>query len=252
MTLLFVALIAALVTPPATAPKLALRPHLAALRRTPGTPLLRASQPDAELRHLNLALPNAHLYAARGAKTSVALDADTKLITIGSAKIVLDKSIIRPLLFIAVILGLKVLQVVRTWGTRSALDEPVGKFTSATLAEQSELKEFQCSSCGFTIFPARGREGKFFPDSFRCPNCGARKEAFFDMNDLSDPRTVAAQASDKDFQYSVQDVEVTVDADDEGGADDGPAPPGPSPPPAPGPGPSPPPSDFDPLRNSLL
>ena len=102
-------------TPPATAPKLALRPHLAALRRTPDTPLLRASQPDAEPRHLNLALPNAHLYAARGAKTSVALDADTKLITIGSAKMVLDKSIIRPLLFIAVILGLKVLQVVRAY-----------------------------------------------------------------------------------------------------------------------------------------
>ena len=43
------------------------------------------------------------------------------------------------------------------------------------------------------MFPARGREGKFFPDSFKCPNCAAPKEAFFDMNDLSDPRTLKAQ-----------------------------------------------------------
>ena len=54
---------------------------------------------------------------------------------------------------------------------------------------------FMCSSCGYTLFPARqrfgqrledlrvavavaffrGREGAFFNDKFKCPMCGASK-----------------------------------------------------------------------------
>mmetsp|Transcript_34153 Transcript_34153/g.107672 ORF Transcript_34153/g.107672 Transcript_34153/m.107672 type:complete len:83 (+) Transcript_34153:667-915(+) len=47
---------------------------------------------------------------------------------------------------------------------------------------------FRCEDCGFTIYPARGREGKFFPKGFTCPNCSASQESFYDLNDPTDPR----------------------------------------------------------------
>lgn len=40
-----------------------------------------------------------------------------------------------------------------------------------TEEEARELKRFRCTSCGFAIYPARGREDKFFSSGFRCPNC---------------------------------------------------------------------------------
>lgn len=41
---------------------------------------------------------------------------------------------------------------------------------------------FECSDCGYTLFPAKGREFKFFPDSFTCPECGAPKSKFIGRN----------------------------------------------------------------------
>lgn len=35
-----------------------------------------------------------------------------------------------------------------------------------------------CQSCGYTLFIAKGREQKFFGDSFKCPECGAGKDKF--------------------------------------------------------------------------
>lgn len=39
---------------------------------------------------------------------------------------------------------------------------------------------FECGECGFTLFVAQGREFKFFPDSYRCPECDAPKDKFLD------------------------------------------------------------------------
>lgn len=39
---------------------------------------------------------------------------------------------------------------------------------------------FECTECGYTLFPAKGREFKFFPDDFKCPGCGAAKDKFVD------------------------------------------------------------------------
>jgi len=36
----------------------------------------------------------------------------------------------------------------------------------------------ECSKCGYTIFPAAGREWKFFGEDFKCPQCGAPKSDF--------------------------------------------------------------------------
>jgi len=41
---------------------------------------------------------------------------------------------------------------------------------------------YECGECGFTLFPAAGREFKFFPDDFKCPECGAPKDKFKDAS----------------------------------------------------------------------
>jgi rubredoxin len=41
---------------------------------------------------------------------------------------------------------------------------------------------FECGECGYTMFPAKGREFKFIPAEFVCPECGAAREKFFDPN----------------------------------------------------------------------
>jgi len=41
---------------------------------------------------------------------------------------------------------------------------------------------YECTECGYTLFPAAGREFKFFPDSFKCPECGAPKDKFVDRS----------------------------------------------------------------------
>jgi predicted RNA-binding Zn-ribbon protein involved in translation (DUF1610 family) len=35
---------------------------------------------------------------------------------------------------------------------------------------------YECSECGYTLFIAKGREFKFFGESFKCPECGAAKD----------------------------------------------------------------------------
>ncbi|KAG8469089.1 hypothetical protein KFE25_007607 [Diacronema lutheri] len=46
--------------------------------------------------------------------------------------------------------------------------------------EPAAGKALECSNCGYTLFPAAGREFKFFGDDFKCPQCGAGKDAFTD------------------------------------------------------------------------
>lgn len=62
-------------------------------------------------------------------------------------------------------------------------------------AEEAELHVYKCGGCGYEIYPARGREFKFFPDDFKCPLCQSPKSAFWDLNDPEDPRN---QEEDED------------------------------------------------------
>jgi len=41
---------------------------------------------------------------------------------------------------------------------------------------------YECSSCGYTLFIAKGREFKFYGDDFKCPECGAAKDQFNGRN----------------------------------------------------------------------
>jgi rubredoxin len=42
---------------------------------------------------------------------------------------------------------------------------------------------FECQRCGYTLFPAAGREWKFYGDNFTCPQCGAPKSEFRDASE---------------------------------------------------------------------
>ena len=142
-----------------------------------------------------------------------------------------------------------------------------------TEEEETELHEFCCENCA-TMFPARGRKGKFFPDDFKCPSCEAPRE-LFDMTDMSDPR--GTMENDEDFDHRLQVVAEIKDDDENDGKSSSQPPPKPSPssprlqgrgasplPPAAPPARrscrhllSPPPApaaddDFDPLNNPLL
>jgi rubredoxin len=47
---------------------------------------------------------------------------------------------------------------------------------------KADVHAYQCSECGYTMFPAAGREFKFFGDGFACPTCQAPKDKFIDLN----------------------------------------------------------------------
>lgn len=44
--------------------------------------------------------------------------------------------------------------------------------------EESASNVYECGECGFTLFVAQGREGKFYGQGFKCPECGAPKKSF--------------------------------------------------------------------------
>lgn len=68
----------------------------------------------------------------------------------------------------------------------SAAEEQVAELDSpARVGEPAKTKvhAYQCSDCGYTLFPAAGREFKFYGDDFVCPACGAPKDRFVDLNE---------------------------------------------------------------------
>lgn len=59
------------------------------------------------------------------------------------------------------------------------LDYPARSGEPAKVA----VHAYQCSDCGYTMFPAAGREFKFYGADFCCPTCGAPKDKFVDINE---------------------------------------------------------------------
>lgn len=58
------------------------------------------------------------------------------------------------------------------------LDLTSGTPTADTDSSGAEGQGMECSNCGYTIYPAAGREWKFFGEDFVCPQCGAPKSKF--------------------------------------------------------------------------
>ena len=91
--------------------------------------------------------------------------------------------------------------IYRLWTTRGSTEKLAqvsasvdSKYIASTEEAQKELHMFMCSGCGYTLFPARGREGAFFNEKFKCPMCGASKDEFVDMNDDDDDGSQAEAA----------------------------------------------------------
>jgi len=49
-----------------------------------------------------------------------------------------------------------------------------------TVVDGDGTHEFECTKCGYILFPAAGREFKFFGEGFTCPQCGAPRDSFVD------------------------------------------------------------------------
>lgn len=59
-----------------------------------------------------------------------------------------------------------------------------------TVAE-TPFQVFQCETCGMEMRPAKGRAEKIFAKPrFRCSRCGSKADAFFNIDDMNDPRAV--------------------------------------------------------------
>jgi rubredoxin len=96
-------------------------------------------------------------------------------------------------------------------------DAPNWSHVVTSKEQEAELHAFSCNNCGYTIFPARGREGKFFPDNFRCPTCKAPKESFIDIRD----EVIEEVGEDEDYEYEDMDDYVGGDEALEKAAGDG-------------------------------
>ncbi|CAN8076644.1 unnamed protein product [Agarophyton chilense] len=123
-----------------------------------------------------------------------------------------------PLFFVGfgfVALAIKMLKVKSgEWSSGpSAVNKVTVPKTAITSSEEeAELHVFKCGGCGYEMYPARGREFKFFPDSFKCPLCGTPKSEFWDLNDPDDPRNQeeeeeqSEEEEDSGEDGAVQDV----------------------------------------------
>jgi len=57
--------------------------------------------------------------------------------------------------------------------------------------EELPFQIFECEKCKMEMRPARGRAEKIFARKrFRCPRCGSKAGAFFDVDNMEDPRAV--------------------------------------------------------------
>lgn len=149
------------------------------------------------------------------ANTAVAVDAKGGLFGM-KANAYWESMGVLPLFFAGfgiVALGIKMLKV-KSGEMRSG-PSGINKVTIPKTAitseeEEAELHVFKCGGCGYEMYPARGREFKFFPDSFKCPLCATPKSEFWDLNDPDDPRNQEDDTEEEDDQDTV------VDDDDPG------------------------------------
>ena len=62
-------------------------------------------------------------------------------------------------------------------------DDPFADDDSGAGAQdESPGKVVECGECGFTLLIAKGREFKFFGKNFKCPECGAAKSTFTEID----------------------------------------------------------------------
>lgn len=90
-------------------------------------------------------------------------------------------------LLVGLVGGIIAIKFIRaTFSTKRGTNilSPMPTFGYLVNSKEEELKylhAYCCKQCGTTIFPARGRDFKFFPKNIECFNCGAKgRENFYD------------------------------------------------------------------------
>ncbi|CAM9602555.1 unnamed protein product [Chrysoparadoxa australica] len=80
-----------------------------------------------------------------------------------------------------------------------------------------ELHAYRCEDCGYTMYPARNRHDHFFTDvkDFKCPECDAPREKFYDVNDEDDPRNQKPEEESEE----VEAAEGEGEGEGEGGTE---------------------------------
>jgi rubredoxin len=125
-----------------------------------------------------------------------------------------------------------------SWMQKAWVQKFLSMFGKGSLARKADgtkpvvvelpFQTFECQVCKMVMRPARGRaEAIFGRERFRCSRCGAKADAYFDIDDTDDPRALARlerlkrEQEEKDnFESDEEDGEVKDDDDDEVGEDD--------------------------------
>mmetsp|Transcript_16296 Transcript_16296/g.24007 ORF Transcript_16296/g.24007 Transcript_16296/m.24007 type:complete len:336 (-) Transcript_16296:238-1245(-) len=119
---------------------------------------------------------------------------DTKALSLGSRFNTMERAFgsdseykLSSRLLVGVVGGVMALKWFRaTFSTKRGTNmlSPMPTFGYLVNSKEEELKylhAYCCKQCGTTIFPARGRDFKFFPKNIECFNCGAKgRESFYD------------------------------------------------------------------------
>ena len=83
---------------------------------------------------------------------------------------------------------------------------------------------FECERCGMQLRPARGRAEKIFANErFKCARCGSKAGAYFNIDDMNDPRAVARldrikreeEASEGDYNDDYEEEGDSADDEDQ-------------------------------------
>lgn len=95
-----------------------------------------------------------------------------------------------------------------------------GTLAKPNLKEKEEelppFEVYECEKCKMEMRPARGRaEIIFGRPRFRCARCGAKKDAYFNIADMNDPRAVVRLERLEEERLQKEREESSFDEDDD-------------------------------------
>ena len=100
---------------------------------------------------------------------------------------------------------------------RGTLAKKPGEKGYTPPVEELPFQTYECEKCKMEMRPARGRADAIFGrERFRCSRCGSKASAYFNVDDLSDPRAVARLE-----RIAKEKEEEGLGGEDEGGDDEG-------------------------------
>lgn len=123
-----------------------------------------------------------------------------------------------------------------SWTQKSWVQKVLGVFGKGKLAPKEDgtkpviadlpFQIFECEVCKMEMRPAKGRaEVIFGKERFRCSRCGAKAAAYFDIDNMEDPRAVArverlTREQEAKDNYDNEEEEDDEEEDDEDDKDD--------------------------------